>query len=308
MIQIIHIGLGPIGQKVIEVSKSYSHINSASYHDISVDLIGSEINKKKIQSLDDIQTNSHDQGVAIVTTSSSLEKNFSLFTKLIELKWNIVSSCEELSFSNQTSPDLTEKLNILAKAHAVKVLGTGINPGFLMDLLPSTLCMLNHHIESIHIERIQDASSRRIPFQRKIGAGLTQEEFNQKVQDQSLRHVGLRESHDFLEHYLGFKIEKREENIQPIYNGENISGVEQNYRGYINNQVKIDLNFKASVGEKDPRDRILIKGTPGLDMVIKGAVQGDEGTIAVLLNSIPSLLESSPGVKNMGELHLSPRS
>ncbi|MFZ8933443.1 MAG: dihydrodipicolinate reductase, partial [Bacteriovoracaceae bacterium] len=181
-------------------------------------------------------------------------------------------------------------------------LGTGINPGLLMDTLPLLLSTVNNIVDSIQIDRIQDASTRRKPFQKKIGYGLNLEEFNQGVHNKTIRHVGLRESHDFLNHYLNFKVNEIKESIEPIIRKEQILGVSQTIIGLSDGDCKIKLKFDASIDEPSPMDRILIHGVPGLEMKISNAVQGDEGTIAVIINVIPALLKSTAGLKTMADL------
>jgi 2,4-diaminopentanoate dehydrogenase len=128
----------------------------------------------------------------------------------------MVSTCEELSYPWNTQAALARKLDRLCKAHRVALLGTGVNPGYLMDYLPSLLTAVSQRVDSVRVRRVQDASVRRIPFQQKIGAGLSVEEFRRKEQEGTLRHVGLPESVDFVAARLGWKLSKRTETLNPV--------------------------------------------------------------------------------------------
>ena len=103
----------------------------------------------------------------------------------------------------------------LAKKAKVAVLGTGVNPGFAMDALPITLTGVCERVDAIRVDRIQDARIRRLPFQQKIGAGLTREQFQKKVDDGSVRHVGLTESISMIADALGWKLDAITDEIQP---------------------------------------------------------------------------------------------
>src|SRR5260370_38033203 len=82
----------------------------------------------------------------------------------------------------------------MAKKAKVALLATGVNPGFGMDALPIMMTAVCERVDRVVVNRVQDARIRRLPFQQKIGAGLTTEQFQKKADDGSVRHVGLTES------------------------------------------------------------------------------------------------------------------
>ena len=90
-----------------------------------------------------------------------------------------------------------------------------INPGFAMDALPIALTGICERVDSIRVDRVQDARIRRLPFQQKIGAGLTEAEFAQKVKARSVRHVGLTESVAMIADALGWKLDRVTDEIRP---------------------------------------------------------------------------------------------
>ena len=209
---------------------------------------------------------------------------------------------------------LAKEMDEAAKANNVAVLGTGVNPGFLMDSLPIVLTAVSQGVESVRVNRFQDAQYRRIPFQKKIGAGLTLDQFEQKKQDGSLRHVGLTESMQMIADRMGWKLDKTEDIISPVIAEKTIEtnamtiqkgkamGVNQVGRAYQNGKVKIELIFQAAVGEPESYDEVIIEGTPNIHSRIQGGVNGDIATGAITINSIPRVLEAKPGLRTMTDI------
>ncbi len=255
--------------------------------------------------------------VVIHTTSSSLKKVYPEISTLIKGGVNVVSSCEELSFPYQKEPGLAARLDRLAKEKGVTILGTGVNPGFLMDAWPLFMTGVCADVQKVSVSRIQDASKRRIPFQEKIGAGKTREEFESLVEKGIIRHVGLPESVAMIAAGLGWDLDDITEAIEPIIYRKRVksdyltvkpglvAGVKQVGHGWRNGQKVITLNFEASIGAGESRDSVAISGSPCLDVTIKGGTHGDIATVAILVNAVPMTLNASPGLKTMKDLVIS---
>ena len=252
--------------------------------------------------------------IAVLTTSSSLEKIKPQVMELIGNGLNIVSTCEELTYPWLVNPVIAGEIDKAAKRKRVSVLSTGVNPGFLMDFLPSAMTAVCRDIKSITVERIQNAQFRRVPFQKKIGAGLTIKQFRQKLKEGTLRHVGLTESIHLIASKIGWKLEKTEDVIKPVI-AENIVsidslkikkgdvlGVMQIGKGFKNGDAVITLLFRAAIGEKNPQDRIVIDGIPKIDMKIKDGINGDIATCAITVNAIPAVIKAAPGLRTMADI------
>src|ERR1700724_219835 len=117
--------------------------------------------------------------VVIHSTSSALPKVMDQLLACLEAESCVVSTCEELSYPYRTYPDLAARLDTAAKEWGVALVGTGVNPGFVMDKLGLTLSAASQRVEEARVVRVVDASNRRLPLQKKIGAGMTPEEFRQ---------------------------------------------------------------------------------------------------------------------------------
>jgi 4-hydroxy-tetrahydrodipicolinate reductase len=249
--------------------------------------------------------------VAIVTTLSSLERIEDQLKGLAAAQLNIVSTCEELSYPWETKPQIAERIDEVCKENEVTCLGTGVNPGFLMDYLPAVLSSVCQEVEKVKVTRVQNASSRRIPFQQKIGAGLTDEQFDKKKKNGSLRHVGLPESVYMIARAMNWELDRVEETLVPVRASETItsghtdiqrgnpSGVEQFGRGFLAGEEKITLHFRAAVGEEKSYDKVEIKGTPSFRSMIDGGVNGDIATSAITVNAVASVMQAKSGLKTM---------
>jgi 4-hydroxy-tetrahydrodipicolinate reductase len=251
---------------------------------------------------------------AVVTTVSSLALFESQVVQLAKAKLPIVSTCEELFYPWRTQPDLAKRIDRICKDGGIACVGTGVNPGYLMDFLPTVLSGLCQKVTGVRIWRIQDASVRRIPFQQKIGAGLTVQEFEARHKAGKLRHVGLPESVDFLAARLGWKLDRTTESLEPVMAERDVAGgykpiakgmargVHQVGRGFVGNDEVITLTFKAAVGEPESYEEIRIEGDPSFSSRIAGGINGDIATCAVTLNTVRSILQVGPGLKTMADL------
>ena len=196
------------------------------------------------------------------------------------------------------------------------MLGTGVNPGFAMDALPIALTAVCERVDRIVVDRVQDARIRRLPFQQKIGAGLTTEQFQKKVDDGSVRHVGLTESIAMIADALGWTLDRITDDIQPKLASVTISseflavdpgyvcGIIQDGVGYRKREPVIKLHMEAYLGSPDTYDSVEIEGSPSLSMKIAGGIHGDVATASIVVNSIPRVLSASPGLHTMRDLAL----
>lgn len=262
----------------------------------------------------------------VVATGSSMRSCASTFTPCLREGKAVVSTCEELVWPWLREPGLARELDATARRHGGRLLGTGVNPGFLMDALPVFLTAVCSHVEHVRVERVQDASARRVPFQRKIGAGLRVSEFRERLAAGGFGHVGLGESMHLLAHCLGLQIARWEEHIEPVLAdrelpgvaGEGrispgmVAGIEQSATAWDRAGTPIvELFFHAAIAARSARDRIIIRGEPTFEAIIPGGVHGDTATCAIAVNAIRPLLAAEPGLHTMATmplLHYTPAS
>jgi len=317
-IRVIQYGLGPIGNMITGIISEKDHLSLVGAVDIDPDKKGKDAGDLAgcpslgVEVTDDAGNIEGD--IAVVTTTSDREKITAQILDIVSSGLNVVTTCEELSYPWKTDSDRAEQIDKEAWKNEVSVLSTGVNPGFLMDFLPLVLTGVCRDVRRITVERIQDAGQRRIPFQKKIGAGLSPDEFNECAEKGAIRHVGLTESMHMIGAALGWDIERTEDTVEPVIAEKEIRagsvtvaegyarGVLQTGRAWMHGKKVITLVFKAAVGEPDPRDRIHIEGTPVIDSVIQGGVNGDIATCAITVNAIPVVVRAQPGLRTMADI------
>jgi 4-hydroxy-tetrahydrodipicolinate reductase len=252
--------------------------------------------------------------VAVLCTSSSLKKVMPQIETVLKKKVAIVSTTEELSYPVGKNRALAKKIDALAKKAKVAVVGTGVNPGFAMDALPITLTGICERVDAIRIDRIQDARSRRLPFQQKIGSGLNSDQFAQKVKDGSVRHVGLAESVTMIADAMGWKLDKVTDEIQPKIAQQAVEseliavdpgyvcGIIQDGIGYVKGKPVITLHMEAYLGAPESYDQVTIEGSPRVSSRVVGGLHGDVATASITVNSIPKILRVTPGLRTMADM------
>jgi len=317
MTRIVHIGFGPMGCRTLACALERPENKLVAAVDTDPAKIGKDAGlllgraPLGVKVTPELPAAARRARVALVTTTSSLEAALPTLLACAKAGLAVVTTCEELSFPWRTQPALARRLDRAFRAAGVACLGTGVNPGFLMDYLPAVLTSVCRRVEKITVRRIQDASPRRIPFQQKIGVGLTPAAFRKKARDGSLRHVGLQESVDFIAAALGWRLDTVRETLkpviaeaptaagyQPVLAGQ-ARGVEQIARGMVGGRERIRLHFRAAVAEPDPEDAVEITGDPAIVSRIPGGVHGDTATAAIAANAIPAVLRAAPGLRTM---------
>lgn len=322
MIEMVQIGLGPLGQRMVRSAMRRGGFNIVGALDTDSAKIGLDVGTlcgidplgvPVMGRLDEALVGNSPK-VAVVTTVSSLAAMEPQVAQLAKAKLDIVSTCEELSYPWNTHPEVAQRIDHVCREHGVTCVGTGVNPGYLMDWLPTVLSTACQHVAGVSVNRVQDASVRRVPFQQKIGAALSLAEFDAKRADGTLRHVGLPESVDFIAARFGWKLDRKTESIEPVMAEEAIEigykpigkgmcrGVHQVGRGFVGDREVITLTFRAAVGEPESYDEVRIEGEPSFSSRIAGGINGDIATCAVTLNTVRSALRAHAGLKTMSDL------
>ena len=322
-IRVIQYGLGPIGIETARLVTKKTGMEIVGAVDISKDLVGRDLGE--ILGLDkrlDVMVTDNGKAlfaktsadVVLHTTGSRIRKIYPELEEIIRAGLNIISSSEELLFPLKENAALAKNVDELAKKHHVTVLGTGVNPGFVMDALPLFLTAVCQDVRKIHMERIVDAGTRRYPLQKKVGAGMTTDTFYEKIGKRELGHVGLLESLYLVAEKLGMALDDVIETIDPVVTENNIktqyfslkpgdvAGIRHSVRGIKNEETLISLDLRMYIGADDPHDSVHIVGTPEIRLRIEGGVAGDQATAAVLVNSIPPVIDARPGLATVKDL------
>lgn len=320
-ISVIQIGLGPIGQRMTKRILSHPRLKlvgavdlNPQYRDQDAGLVSGMPNPAGVPIVSSLDQVTAEAQIACVMTSSSLPATAPTLHQCIARSLHVVSTCEELAFPHNTHPQLAAELDHAAIEAAVVLLGTGVNPGFVMDTLPLTLTGACERVDAIRVERYQDAGKRRLPFQLKVGASLSPQEFDRQVAAGKIRHVGLTESMHMLAARLGWALDRTQDTIEPIIAHEpiqspdlhiapgHVRGVHQVGKAWVGDELVIELVFHAAVGQAKPQDRIVIRGEPSFESVIPGGIHGDIATCALAINCLPLALTAWPGLRTMADI------
>jgi len=324
MYSLLHVGLGPLGQRVVADLHRRGLGRIVAAVDPAPALVGRALAEIVPGAAPGVRVRASLEEVAewdrircaVVTTRSELDRCMDTFRALLARGCSVVSTCEELSWPWLRHPVLAQELHELAVRGQARIVGTGVNPGYLMDALPIAASSVCHEVRALRVERIQDARKRRVPFQEKVGVGLSVAEFERRVAARTLRHVGLGESLHFLAHSLGWRIERWEETIAPVLAERALAselgpvpagaarGVRQEARAWVAGRKALELVFQAALDQSEPRDRIVIEGEPPVELVLPGGVHGDTATSALVLNVVRPLLTAEPGLHTMASLPL----
>lgn len=324
-VKIVLYGVGAVGSLIAKFLLEKEGVNIVGAIDIAKDKVGKDLGKalglsrtlgvtisKDVNSV----LSKTNPDIAIHATSSFFKDTYPQIVSIVKHGVNVVSTCEELSYPYVSEPDLAEKLDTLAKKHDATVLGTGINPGFLMDTLVITLTAVCQKIQKIKAVRVMNAATRRLPFQKKIGAGLTVEQFNRKIENKQITgHVGLEQSIAMIADVLAWKLDKiKAEHVEPIIakkpvastgirvRAGEVAGLRQKARGILKNREVIVLDFQAYIGADQEYDAVTIQGIPNVKQRIQPCVHGDVGTVAMVVNSISKVINAPAGLLTMKDL------
>jgi len=235
--------------------------------------------------------------VAIVATTSCLSDALPLLRELVDARVHVVASTEELFFPWLTGGEEVWMLHAVAKDRGVAVVGVGVNPGFVMDRLPAFLTQVCMNLRRVIARRFVDLNTRRPQLQQKMGVGLTLSEYESRVAEGQLGHVGLPQSLAFLASALGMEISRITETIEPIVGLDGkVQGTEQIASGWEGEYERIRLKLRMAMDEPDPRDEIEVDADPPLRLVVPGGIAGDDATAAILVNTASWIDQLPPGV------------
>lgn len=249
--------------------------------------------------------------VVVLTTGSRFKSVLPQIKQCVNARTSVVSSCEELLLPHQRYAAQTRELDRLAKTREVAVLGTGVNPGFVMDTMALAATAPCLSVKSVRIERLVDAGTRRENLQRKVGAGMTPAMFRKGVKKQELGHVGLLDSMNLVALGLGWQLDRVTEKITPVVAKKKlrtphltvaagqVAGMQHVCKGYRNGKEALALDLQMYVGAKKPYDQINVTGNPDIELRFTQGVAGDDATVAILVALVPVMSKLEPGVRTM---------
>lgn len=321
-VPVVVMGLGFIGQEIARAAHASPEVRLVGAVDHSAQLIGRRLGELLGDPSLSIPVHGeleqargrHRGAVLLHATGSRLPQVMQQLLSAIRAGFSVVSTCEELSFPFLKHPELAQQLEREARKAQVSVLGTGVNPGFVLDRLVATSGQVCGTVRHLSATRVVDARSRREALQRKIGAGLTEEAFMELADKDQIGHIGLTESAALCALGLGLECDDFEEEIAPLLAEEDVpggafpvrkgrvAGIAQTAVGLEGAQERVRLDLQIAIGAENPRDQIVIDADPSIEIVVKGGIAGDRATANVVVNAAPRLTSADPGLLTVLEL------
>ena len=322
-IRIAQFGLGPIGLETLKLAATKPWAEVVGSIDIDPAKIGQDLGKltgisrlrgrRVWGSLDELLQHRRPD-IIFHTAVSKFKDAFPQIEPMVRRGISVVSSCEELLFPQLREPKLAAKLDQICRKNGARVVGTGVNPGFVMDVLPVCMTGVSREVRAVHVQRVVNASTRREPLQRKIGSGLPPAEFRRLFKAGRAGHAGLKESLALIAHCLGWSVKDVTEVGDAVVADHNIRtkflqvkkgqtcGLHQRAEAKRNGKVCLTLDLKMYLDAKNPHDAVQIEGEPPLDVIVRGGVAGDQATVAALVNAAARLLNAPAGLLLMTDL------
>jgi hypothetical protein len=307
VLRVVHYGLGPIGLGVARVLLERPRVRVVGAVDASPDLQGRDLGElldrepvgvTVVGTLEAVPR----AEVVVHATQSRLVQVESQILELVSRGAHVVSTCEELSYPWFHHKAAAERIHEAAQAAGVAVTALGVNPGFVMDLLPVILSAPCRTVRRVSVERRVDVRARRLPLQRKVGVGMTEEEFQAGVQAGVVGHVGLGESVAMIAAGLGWTLEAIVDQVRPVVRDGRVEGLRQSASGIVDGQERVRLDLTMALDLEDPTDRVRIEGDPSFVSEIPGGLHGDVATCALVANALPLVRAAPPGLRTVLEL------
>ncbi len=319
-------GLGPIGRSCVQLLAEREEYEIVGGIDIAPELAGKgmaevcqlkEVTAGKVYPSFAEMWGEVQPEVVVHTAGSRAAVTFTQCRPMLEKGLAVVSSCEELLFPAFRAPKESKEYHELCLRSGGRILGTGVNPGFVLDLLPVCLTGVCRTVQSVYGERVVNASTRRQPLQKKIGSGLEPKEFLKLWSEGKAGHAGFKESLLLVAHSLGWKMGEVTETMEPMVADHDIQtdfftvkkgltcGLHQVVKSKSAKGHSIHFDLKMYLDAKDPHDLVKLESDPPIEAYLKGGVAGDRATVAAVVNCIPRLLAAQPGVRLMTDVPLS---
>jgi 4-hydroxy-tetrahydrodipicolinate reductase len=322
-IRVAQFGLGPIGIESIKLAAEKQWIDVVGGIDIDPAKVGKSLGEiaglsslagAKVFTTFDELAGMNKPDVILHTAGSKADVAIQQIRPMAQAGVSVVSSCEELLVPRFRAPQLAEELDLICKEHGARVLGTGVNPGFVMDLLPICMTGVSRTVEHIFAQRVVNASTRRQPLQKKIGSGFDPDEMRRLFSEGKAGHAGFLESLALIGHAMGWQFTETYELFEPVIAPYDIQtkffnvkkgqccGIHQQVVGKVGNVQRVHMDLRMYLDARDPHDAIRITGEPPLEVRINGGVAGDHATVASLVNAVPRVLKAPPGVLMMTDV------
>jgi len=324
----IHWGLGPTGLEALRFVSEFRELEIAALIDSSpvmvgrdlADLVGLDRNTGLTVGYDAeaaLQMSSAD--VLLYATDAGIAMAYPHVVQAINAGTHVISNCPDLAFPWVRHPELSTRLDQLARDAGVRVLGTGVVPGFITDTFPLFLTTACQQVKSIRVTRVVDAATSPLDYRNRFGFGLSLTGFQKSAGEGAIGQMGLRESVFMIGDTLGWRLGEITETIEPIAAKERvrtaffslekgeIAGLHQKTEGMMAGRPVICIDLEVSLGARNPRDEIAIDATPPINVTIPGGIPEGPATAAVMVNCLATIARGrGAGLLSMRDMPIAP--
>lgn len=327
-VRVVQFGLGPIGQALAREALARGDLELVGAVDRSPGVAGNPLEEflgpeahglpRVVPNLGDLPLPASPR-VVLHATGSRLPQVLPQLEEILSSGYHCVSSCEELAYPYLRHRSLADRIDALAREHRVGLVGTGVNPGFVLDLLPVVLSTACRRVDRVLATRIVDVSKRREPLQRKVGLGLSLDAYRTKESSEGgLGHVGLGESAALIASALGWEGGVVQEEAEPVLAEQDVRVADRVVpSGYVlgtrtratlrqEGRERVALEITIAAGVTTGEDRVKLEGDPPLLLVLPGGLPGDSATASILVSVVRRIVAVPPGLHTILTLPVVP--
>jgi len=319
-LRVIQFGLGPIGCDTARLVATRPELQLVAGVDVDPDKAGCSLRAvAQSDAVPDVPVvaslaEAPAADVALHTAGSRLDAIADQLRTVLAAGLDCVSSSEELCWPWYRHPEIAAELDHLATEAGARLLGTGVNPGYVLDLLPVLLTAPCREVRGVYARRVVDLGTRRPQLQAKAGFGMTPEEFERLATEQAIGHVGLEESVCLIAAGLGWELDGVDFDMEAVLADEAVAtphgqadagqavGSRQRACGHRGGEGLVELELEMVAGVAEPHDLVRIAGHPPLTVQVEGGVAGDAATPACMVNALRSLRLAPPGLRTALDL------
>lgn len=323
-IRVVQMGLGAVGCGIAQAALGRSQLQVVGAIDVDPAKVGRDLGEilgaadslgvPVAASLAEV-LRSHPVDVVLQATGSHIPDVAGQLKDIAAAGCNVVSTCEELAYPWLRHPELAREIDAKARECGITILGTGVNPGFVMDTLVLVATAVSSDIRSIESTRVVAARERRLALQQKIGSGMAEAEFRQLAVRGQIGHVGLLESFHLIAAGLGWEVGTPQETIDPVRATENIetenfsiapgqvAGIHQTVQATSAGRELV-LDLTMSMAAEASRDSITIEANPPMHLEVVGGTHGDKATWSMVANMVPRVAAAPAGLLTMLDVSL----
>src|SRR5574337_2160453 len=141
-IRVVQYGVGPIGAAIARLMREKQALEITGAIDTDPAKAGRDLGEVVgaadapwgvLISAEPRETLEKQVDIVIHCTSSYLKEVMGQLLACLGAGCCVVSTCEELAYPFRKKPELAAQLDAAAKDEGVALVGTGVNPGFVMD-------------------------------------------------------------------------------------------------------------------------------------------------------------------------------